>query len=56
MVELVRSCGNRELDMLAERQLKVRKGNFSSASPQTKYFTVVWQAPKLDDILKEKQP
>jgi len=55
-VELIRSCGNRELDMLAERQLKVRKGNFSSASPQTKYFTVVWQAPKLDDILKEKQP
>ena len=56
MVELVRSCGNRELDMLAQRQLKVRKENFSSASPKTVYFTVVWQAPKLDDVLKEKQP
>ena len=56
MVKLIESCGNRELDMLAERQLKVRKANFKSDSPQTKYFKVVWQAPKLNDILKEKQP
>ena len=55
-VELIRSCGNRELDMLAERQLKIRKENFSSDSLQTKYFKVVWQEPKLNDILKEKQP
>ena len=56
LVELVRSCGNRDLDMLAERQLKVRKANFDSDSPQTRYFKVVWQAPKLNEILSEKQP
>jgi len=56
LVEVIRTCGNRELDMLAERQLKVRKANFDSDSSQTKYFKVIWQAPKLKDILTEKQP
>ena len=54
-VELIQSCGNRELDMLAERQLKMRKENFSSDSLQTKYFKVIWQEPNLHAIIKEKQ-
>ena len=56
-VEVLRSCGNPKLDMLAVRQLKVRQENFEpGASPQVKYFTVSWQAPGRESILEEKQP
>ena len=56
LVEHIQSCGSRELDMLAERQLKVRKANFGSHPRQTRYFKVFWQVPKHKDILREKQP
>lgn len=45
-VQVVRSSGNRTLDLLAKRQLAVYIGNLSL--PETeKYFTVTWQAPPL---------
>ena len=56
-VDLLRSCGNPKLDMLAMRQLKLRKENFEPAALRgEKYFTVFWQMPELDSIRKEKQP
>lgn len=56
-VEVLRSCGNLKLDMLAVRQLKIRQENFEpGASLQVKYFTVSWQAPGRESILEEKQP
>lgn len=56
-VEVLRSCGNLKLDMLAVRQLKVRQENFEpGASPLVKYYTVSWQAPDRKSILEEKQP
>lgn len=56
LAELIRSCGDQRLDILAIRQLKIRKENFDSGNPRIQYFKVIWQAPKLNDILGEKQP
>lgn len=43
-VKIVRSCGNPKLDLLAKRQLLVRRENFSGHPwPQEKYFMVAWQ-------------
>ena len=54
-VEVLRSCGNPKLDMLAVRQLKVRRENFDPEKlPAVKYFTVVWQMPVLKTILQER--
>ena len=56
-VELLRSCGNSKLDMLAVRQLKARKANFEPGKrPLVKYFTVVWRMPDLNTVRKERQP
>jgi len=56
-VKILRSCGNTQLDMLAVRQLKVRKENFDvRAGSQVKYFRVSWQSPARNDIIKEVQP
>ena len=54
-VEILRSCGNPKLDMLAARQLKARRENFNAGiQPATKYFTVVWEMPTLKTIHREK--
>ncbi|MBO4632968.1 MAG: hypothetical protein J5858_13685, partial [Lentisphaeria bacterium] len=54
-VEILRSCGNPKLDMLAVRQLKARRENFEVKKlPATKYFTVIWKMPSLKTILQEK--
>ena len=56
-VKILRSCGNSQLDMLAARQLKVRKENFGSAAGvQVKYFMVSWQSPDHGNVLKKGQP
>lgn len=54
-VEIVRSCGDTELDLFAVRQLKARKENFASENPSgVRYFTVIWQMPGRAQILKDK--
>lgn len=57
-VELVRSCGNLKLDMLALRQLMCRKANFVNvpASPVSRHFTVIWRMPGMKAIRKETLP
>ncbi len=56
-VKILRSCGNTMLDMLAVRQLKIRKENFNAgAGSQVKYFMVSWQAPDYNGIVKGVQP
>lgn len=53
-VNILRSCGNVKLDMLAARQLQARKENFSGGSyPRVEYYTVVWRLPDRNSILKE---
>ena len=54
-VKILRSSGNVRLDMLAVRQLKIRKENFTAGTePTVKYFMVSWQSPDHDSILKGK--
>ena len=53
-VEILRSCGIVELDLLAKRQLMFRRENYSDRSVQgEKYFTVVWHSPQREHIRKE---
>lgn len=53
-VEILRSCGNTELDLLAKRQLMFRRENYSDrAVPEEKYFTVIWHSPQWEPVRKE---
>lgn len=53
-VEILRSCGVVELDLLAKRQLMFRRENYSDRSVSgEKYFTVIWHSPQREHIRKE---